>query len=465
MKKGMRISYKLGLAIMFIVLTVLFPLGFIIDRSFTNFYISTKQSELQDYGDKLAKTLSQSQGKKSIEETKMLLSFTSYQAIVLNSNHRVTMNTGNLTFDLSTGDWNHLAHDKKISKQWTSPQKENYYLVGIPITNHNQLTGVVLLFSPMKALLTTVHTIRSSLLMAGVGAILLALGFTNLLSKWLSKPLIEIETATKQISEGNLKVRLKPKSGDELGSLSESINHMALSLEQIQNQRSEFFSNIAHELKTPITYISGYADVLKKGLTHSKKEEQQYLSIIYDESERLSTVVNDLFNIAILEEGKIRLSMEIVEINAFLKPICQSMEYRVSEKGIVLNLVLSEEPLWIQADPFRMNQVIMNLLTNALRYTDEGEIIVRTFSSNKMNYIEIEDTGIGMREEELNQVFERFYRSDKSRSRKTGGTGLGLAIVKELVDQQNGQIHVKSKLGKGTCFQLVLPQVKGRKSH
>jgi signal transduction histidine kinase len=462
MIKPVSVSYKLGLAIMVIVLSVLLPLGFIINRAVTNFYISNTQSELQDLGGKLASTLSMNDLGEVKKSSKDLLSLTNDQAIIFDKEGNVIVNKGNLAFTISKVDWDSLIKHHSLQEQWQSPKGKTYLLVGVPIIRSNQTQGAVLLFASMDTVLSSVHGISSTLYLAGFGAVLLALGFTNFLSKRLSKPLKDMEIATKQISEGNLNVRLKLKSEDELGHLSKSINDMALSLEQIQRQRKEFFANIAHELKTPITYLSGYADVLKKGLYHTKEEEQRYLSIIQEESNRLTKLINDLFDLAILDEGKLALSLECIELNEIVSSTCQSVTGIAKEKGILLNTSLSDSPLWVEADPIRMTQIYTNLLTNAIRYTDKGEISVTTYLKNQRVFIEIEDTGVGIKEEEQKQIFDRFFRSDKSRSRRTGGTGLGLAIVKELVEVQNGTINVHSEIGKGTRFTLIFPQAKGR---
>lgn len=455
------VSYKMGLAIMVIILSVLFPLGFIINQAVTNFYISNKQSELQASGEKLALTLLPFHQAESLKRTEELISLTNYQAIILNKQGHIVVNTGHFNFKPSKTAWQSLTKGNTIQKQWKSAEHSTYLLVGIPIVKNGQVEGVVLLFSSMDAVLSSVHDIRSSLMLAGFGAFLLAIGFTNFLSKRLSKPLIDMAAVTKKISEGNLNVRLKTYSKDELGQLSNSINNMASSLEHIQNQRKAFFANIAHELKTPITYLSGYADVLKKELVHSKEEQQRYFTIIQDESERLSKLVNDLFDLAILDEGKLELSLEPVEVNAILFSICQNISVMAKEKGLAFKPLHSKSPLWIQADSYRMKQVFLNLLINAIRYTIEGEVRVETYVNEQMVFIEIEDTGIGISEDDQKRIFGRFFRTDESRSRQTGGTGLGLAIVRELVEKQNGTIEVTSIVGKGTRFILKFPQIKG----
>jgi signal transduction histidine kinase len=462
MIKSVSVSYKLGLAIMVIVLSVLLPLGFIINRAVTNFYISNTQTQLRDLGEKLASTLSKSDLDEVKKRSKELLSLTNDQAIILDKEREVIVNKGELTFTLSKDEWNSLLKQHDLKDQWQSPNGKMYFLIGVPIIQSHQTQGAVLLFASMENVLTSVRSISSTLYMAGFGAFLLALGFTNFLSKRLSKPLMDMEVATKRISEGNLNVRLKLKSDDELGSLSKSINNMAFSLEQNQRQRKEFFANIAHELKTPITYLSGYADVLKRGLFQSKGEEQHYLSIIQEESKRLTKLINDLFDLAILDEGKLALSFERIELNEIVSLSCHSVIGMAKDKGVLLNMSLLNSPLWLEADPIRMSQIMTNLLTNAIRYTDKGEIRVNSYLKNQDIFIEIEDTGIGIKEDVQEQIFERFFRSDKSRSRQTGGTGLGLAIAKELVELQNGTIKVQSEIGKGTRFILIFPQIKGR---
>ena len=262
-----------------------------------------------------------------------------------------------------------------------------------------------------------------------------------------------MKDATSQISKGNFEVTLAKGGNDELGDLSKSIQLLANDLKYLKKERNEFLASISHELRTPLTYIKGYADiVLKRNLP--KEEQQKYLNIILEESNRLSLLIKDLFDLAKIDKNTFAIEKEQIHLHEFLIAIERKLSPAFIERGMSLS-ISSPSNIYILADPSRLEQIILNLLDNAMKYSTQGTKTAIYAAKDKHSVqIAVKDEGKGIPAEDLPYIFNRFYRVDKARTRSLGGTGLGLAIVKELVDMHGGEIAVKSEIGKGTVFLL-----------
>ncbi len=198
---------------------------------------------------------------------------------------------------------------------------------------------------------------------------------------------------------------------------------------------------------------------MREGLWTTKDERNQYLNIIEDEATRLSYLMNDLFDLAKIDDGRITLHLEDIELDQLIEQVSSKTSYRALEKGITLTAEHSAlEGVTIWGDPLRMEQVLLNIVENAIRYTPHGRITISVLCEAENVKIKVEDTGIGINKEELPYIFDRFYRVEKSRSRAYGGTGLGLSIVKQLIELHQGSIHVDSTIGQGTTVTITLPQ-------
>lgn len=224
-------------------------------------------------------------------------------------------------------------------------------------------------------------------------------------------------------------------------------------IKKMESYKKDLISNVSHELKTPLTAINGFVETL---LDETDNENhRRYLNIIKNHTSRLNNIVNDLLTLTSLENG---LSLNISEhnINEIIQEVIPLFKKTLSEKGLNLILDLTELPL-IQCDRFRIEQALINLIDNAVKYTDNGSITISTKQDNNYAIISVQDTGIGISESELPRIFERFYVVNKSRTRSTGGTGLGLSIVKHIVQRHNGSIEIQSKPLEGTIFTILLP--------
>ncbi|MGN8645765.1 two-component system histidine kinase PnpS [Gracilibacillus sp. HCP3S3_G5_1] len=234
--------------------------------------------------------------------------------------------------------------------------------------------------------------------------------------------------------------------------------HDISDLKRVEEIRKDFVANVSHELKTPITSIRGFAETLLEEEQIDDKIKEQFLTIILKESTRLQSLVHDLLELSKIEKEEMKISTKLIEVNDWLPNSLTLIEQHASKKS--LQFIQEIKPgISFYGDPDRLQQVVLNLMYNAINYTPEnGSIYLRLDENDHEVTIEVEDTGIGIPEEDRQRIFERFYRVDRARSRNTGGTGLGLAIVKHIVEAHQGTITVSSEMGKGSCFTVKIPK-------
>lgn len=229
-------------------------------------------------------------------------------------------------------------------------------------------------------------------------------------------------------------------------------------LRRLEQARTDFAANVSHELKTPLTSIRGFVETLEAGAIDNPPMAHKFLRIIMLETERLTRLINDILSISKLESGNDEVAIERIRLDKLAYDVADMLTIHAGEKQVTINAHINEKPTYIMGNPDRVEQMLINLVENAIKYNKPGgSVTVQVFSNASEANVTISDTGIGIAEEHLPRMFERFYRVDKGRSRQMGGTGLGLAIVKHIVRSMNGEIEVHSKLGEGTEFLITLP--------
>ncbi|HBB31679.1 MAG TPA: two-component sensor histidine kinase [Cyanobacteria bacterium UBA8803] len=285
------------------------------------------------------------------------------------------------------------------------------------------------------------------------------------LSYWVSmrivQPLTQIEQITKKFAAGHLEERLPPSEIPEINQLANSFNRMAVSLEDVEHRRRELVSDLTHELRTPLTVLRGYLEELAEGRIEPTPGVYQQLA---KETKRLERLINDLQELSKAEAGYLPIKLAPVNLRPLLESLVQKFSDQLLDDGPVLRLECPEQLPLVLADIDRVEQVLVNLLGNALTYTKAGSIVVRVWPESEGGkgiisrlWIAVADTGMGIAPEDLPHVFERFWRAEKSRNQNTGGTGIGLAISKRLVELQGGEMEVDSQLGVGSTFRFYLP--------
>jgi signal transduction histidine kinase len=322
--------------------------------------------------------------------------------------------------------------------------------VGVPFTHQAEHYGLFLR-PHIDVLVTEIHIIFAAMIILMALISLLAMFFT---AKQLIRPITQLTEATKQISLEKYDHLLKVNRKDEIGQLTESFNEMTKQLRANDQSRKEFISNVSHDFQSPLMNIQGYADLLKS-VSITEEERLAYTSIIEVEAKRLSILTKQLLLLTSLDQSNHRLKYSQFPLDQQLKKLSQKYMWRIEEMDVELYYKIT--PIQFYGDESLLETVWDNLFTNALKYNKpHGSIRIELEEYEHHITIRFEDTGIGVQEDELPLVFERFYRADTSRTKE--GTGLGLTIVKQIVELHGGSIHASSKIGEGTCFVITLPK-------
>lgn len=299
------------------------------------------------------------------------------------------------------------------------------------------------------------NSLNQILFIVGITSIAGAAIAGVILARRLSVPIAKATEITREISEGNYAIRFESDvRTQELAELNEAVNHMADSLEKQEVIRKRLTSDVAHELRTPLANVSSQLEALIEGVWEPTADRLQRC---YDELGRISNLVSDLEKLRQIENENMSLKREPVDLLELSQEVRMAFEAELEKKQ--LSCIVTGEPSVVSGDPKRLYQVIFNLMSNAVKYSAEGgNIRIQVNDTEKAAALIVEDQGIGIPEADLPLIFERFYRTDRSRNRKTGGAGIGLTIAKEIIRAHDGKIAVESKEGRGSRFIVTLPK-------
>jgi len=293
------------------------------------------------------------------------------------------------------------------------------------------------------------------LLWGALLAIAIALIFTFFISRRISAPVKAVTNAAQRLGQGDLSQRVQTKEKGEIGELANTFNSMAANLERSEQLRRNMIADTAHELRTPLSNLNGYLEAIRDGLV---KADESTIRSLNEEASLLSQLVDELQELSLAEAGELKLNCHVENINKIVTQAAAMRQELADAKGISLKIELTDISPQANIDSRRIIQLLLNLIDNSIRHTpDGGTITIATKKFDERIEISVGDTGEGIPAEDLPNVFERFYRVDKSRTRATGGTGLGLTIAKRIVEAHGGEIQVQSELGKGSSFAFSLP--------
>ena len=304
--------------------------------------------------------------------------------------------------------------------------------------------------------------ILGTVLLLFAGGIAMALGY--ILSSALTERVRQVERAANLLAGGNLEIRIPVEGRDEIASLAKSFNKMAeelqaaaLQQQQLDTLRSDLIVWIGHDLQTPLTSVSAILEALADGVIDDQDMAQRYFSTAKKDLQALSLLIDDLFQMAQLDAGGLKLNREMISIWELISDTLESFDSQAKQRQIDLSGEVSKTIEMVFLDAQRISRVLNNLIDNALHHTPSGgKVTVKGQRKDLVIEIEISDTGVGISPEDLPYVFDRFYRGEKSRSRASGGSGLGLAIAKGIIEAHGGEITVMSQPGR-TCFTFRLP--------
>jgi two-component system phosphate regulon sensor histidine kinase PhoR len=321
-----------------------------------------------------------------------------------------------------------------------------------------------LLFNVLFILIILLLTQDFSLLPSLIISILIIdIAALYLIGRRRHKELDEIKTIINNIRKNKYNSEEEIQLGSNLLALQKAIKKMFKKeksdieyLQRLQKMRSQFLANVSHELRTPIFAIQGYIETLLNGAINDKNVNMHFLEKANENTISLSNLLNDLIDISMIESGEMRMSFRYFKINELIKQVIQENKKIAEDKNLELNYIPAADDLEVFGDKEKLKQVLVNLILNAVKYTEKGKIEVFVEEENKHAKLGVRDTGIGIPENYLDRIFERFFRVDKARSRSQGGTGLGLAIVKHIVEAHNSKVIVSSKVDEGSEFSFLL---------
>ncbi|MBQ3848801.1 MAG: HAMP domain-containing histidine kinase [Clostridia bacterium] len=346
-----------------------------------------------------------------------------------------------------------------------SDVKDRYVTVSKGLNYYNkteaewQVVGSILVAIPMPELAEARNSLIWVFLVSTVIMVAIDIIATSILMRQITKPIKELDNGAKRLASGDFTIRIEKTTDDEFGTLVESFNRMTDSLSKMDESKTEFISNVSHELRTPITSIKGFIEAILDGVVPEEKMDY-YLGLCRDEVERMNTLINELLDMTRIEFAKSNL-FEVFDINALITEQLIKMEPQISGKKIDVELNYEKDKQYVCAGKASVLRVIINLVHNSIKFTPEGGVItVSVRETGEKVEISVADTGIGISEEEVDKIFERFYKSDKSRGMDKTGTGLGLAIVKKILDSHGESIECHSKQGEGTTFIFTLAAAK-----
>ncbi len=322
--------------------------------------------------------------------------------------------------------------------------------IGILHISHGQLPDI-----NRAALQITYNTIGRFFLLGGLLAVAIAILLTFLLSRRILAPVRAITSAARQFGRGDFSQRVDFRSKGEVGELAQSFNSMAENLEHTERLRRNMVADVAHELRTPLSNLSGYLEAIRDGVIQPDESTIRSLS---EEASSLSRLVDDLQELSLADAGELKLIIQPEDVSGLIREAVAALQTKALAKNLTVSADLPARLPLVDIDAHRIKQVLHNLLENAVAHTDQaGRITVAARHEDNQVHISVADTGEGITAEDLPFIFERFYRVDRSRARATGGRGLGLTIARRLVEAHGGTIEVKSEPGQGCTFTFTLP--------
>jgi len=452
-----KLSIRLGLLFFIFILLIETMLFFFLYQGIVSERIQSETANLLARGTTHRNVLEKNFKESTIMHVALMETEAATDVVITDANLHVIQSSNKITNGMKelmnkSNTLHYTHHGELLEDRWKT---EKYLATVSPIVVNGKVEGFVFMFLDTLSIRNMIHQLTNQFLLVGVISIFITLITIFLLSKFIVAPLIEMKKVTEQMSQGIHENELNTNRDDELGDLARSIQYLSDNLERLKKDRNEFLSSISHDLKTPLTYLKGYADIATRpNLTNEQRNE--YLSIIKEEAANVVELINNLFELAKMDENQFTIHKQSVMMKDFLEKIKQKFQPAFHEVNINLQIKCAPN-VRVSIDEQRFKQVIINLLDNALKNSPDNTTVLVEVNQNKAGTtIAVSDEGEGIPEGDLPYIWDRLYRVEKSRSRSTGGSGLGLAIVKKIVESHGGEISVRSIVNKGTTFTVHL---------
>lgn len=336
-----------------------------------------------------------------------------------------------------------------------NPRFDNKTLVLAIKINEKTHLFVSASLEPLDA---TVTILQSQLFYVTLIVIILSLLVSYFISKIISNPIIKMNKKASLMAKGKYDIKFESSDIEEINELSETLNYACIELNKTEDLRRELMANVSHDLKTPLTMIKAYAELIKDVTYKDKEKMKKNLNVIIEETDRLNLLVNDILELSKIQSNSSPLNIEEFDLNELIKSIIN--RYDIWQEVDQYTIEYEEkENIIIKADKKRLEQVIYNLINNAINYTGDNKLVFVKVKEKKEKYrVEITDTGKGIEESELKNIWDKYYKIDKTHSRVQKGTGIGLSIVKNILINHNFDYGVKSKVNEGTTFYFEIPK-------
>lgn len=336
-----------------------------------------------------------------------------------------------------------------------------------PLMNNGKPDGMLLMHLDLRAVNASITQVYLDVLLISLLAVVVAVLAVYYLTTRMTKPITNMSKTVRRYSKGDFDLRLNYKGTDEIAQLGRSFNAMANSLSTLEQTRRSFVANVSHELRSPLTSISGFLEAIQDG-TIPPEKQPQYIDLVIAETRRMTGMVNDLLDLARMESGQNPLHLAVFDINELALRTLLTFEARVNSKQLQVDVRLHQPNCFVEADSDQIAQVLRNLIDNAIKFSPEGGrlIISTALQERRSVLVSVQDSGVGIPQEDLPHVFQRFYKAEKAHTPSAqSGTGLGLSIVRAIMDRHDQDIWVTSKPGQGTTFTFTLkyaPDVRRR---
>mgnify|MGYP002698941928 FL=1 len=369
-------------------------------------------------------------------------------------------NDDRVLFSINDFDYGDLKGKPDILWDFYGLFSEPALSVFSPISNSFEIKGYVVINIPESAIVERVYdTFNTNYLTLAI-VLILSSAFLVLYFFQVHRPIKEITRATNEYSKGNLSYHVKPMHNDEIGRLGMSLDYMASQLNESDKFQQKFLSNISHDFRSPLTSIKGYLEAIQDG-TIPPEMLDKYIGIMLFETERLTKLTSNILTLNELDPKSVRLDISTFDLNSIIRHTVETFEGTCKKKGIKFNITYANSVQNVKADKGRIQQVIYNLIDNAIKFSKENSYIYITVrEKGEKAQISIKDTGCGIAKEDIDKIWDRFYKSDSSRGRDKKGSGLGLSITKEVIQAHGENIDVVSTVGVGTEFIFTLELAK-----
>jgi signal transduction histidine kinase len=349
------------------------------------------------------------------------------------------------------------AAENEASKTLTDPESgEKSFSYAIILDKDNHI--VLYLVSPLRPVTSTIEVLQNQLMIIIIIALMLAFILSFWLSTRITKPITKITKQARKLADGQYGITF-PTSGQysEINNLSETLNKASTELEKTVTLQKDLMANVSHDLRTPLTMIKSYAEMIRDLSGDIPEKREKHLNVIIEETDRLNTLVGDMLTLSRMQAGTMKLEISDFDIKEAIQSILEPYKILEEQQGFHIIFSCREDKIMVRGDEDRIKQVISNLLTNAIKYSGKDKkVYVSVRRWNRRVHIEVRDHGVGIKPEELDHIWERYYKTSSNHARTASGSGLGLSIVKEILTLHKAKYGVESKVGVGTTFWLEL---------